>query len=408
MKLVYLKGVRINTKKIMWLITLISIFILVNLSSINAAQITWQDVANSVKTDLNKALNAYRSGDTKRAVQLVDDAYFGEFETQGMEAAIGQAISIKRVYQVEGMFRTVKSEMKSGGSHMTVLQEIEKLKGMLDEDANVLDGGAKKSPYAMLIASFLIIFREGIEAILVIGAIAAYLIKSGNKDKVRSIYYGVGMAVILSIASWAVITQFFKSAGYTVELIEGITLLLAMAVLFTVSYWLLSKAQAQVWQKYIQNKVVVSLTKGSMFALASAGFLAVYREGAEIVLFYQALAARASSIYDTRMLIVGFVAGIAVLVAFYIVYRFGSVKIPIKQFFIATGLLLYLLSFIFAGEAINKLQIAGIVGSTGIKYVPVIGTLGIYPTLQSLAIQLVLVLALVSAFIYQRLKIEKS
>src|SRR3989304_9471513 len=152
MKLVYLKGVRINTKKIMWLITLISIFILVNLSSINAAQITWQDVSNSVKTDLNKALNTYRAGDTKRAVQLVDDAYFGEFETQGMEAAIGQAISIKREYQVEGMFRTVKSETKRGGAHMTVLQEIEKLKGRPDEDANVLAGGAKKSQYAMLIA----------------------------------------------------------------------------------------------------------------------------------------------------------------------------------------------------------------------------------------------------------------
>lgn len=368
------------------------------------AGLTWLDVSNQVKTDLNKALNTYRAGNAQKAIQLVDDAYFGEFETQGMEAAIGQMISIKRVYEVEGAFRNIKSNMKSGESYITILQEIEKLKGMLDEDASVLDGGAKDNPYTMLISSFLIIFREGVEAILVIGALAAYLVKSGNKDKVKSIYYGVGIAVILSIASWAIITRFFKSAGYSIELIEGITLLLAMAVLFTVSHWLLSKVQAQAWQKYIREKVNVSLSKGSIFALSSAGFLAVYREGAEIVLFYQALAARASSTYDTQMLIAGFIAGLVVLVVFYIVYRIGSVRIPIKPFFLATGLLLYLLSFVFAGEAVNKLQIAGIVGSTSIGYVPVIGTLGIYPTLQTVGIQLILVLALVSAFIYQRLK----
>lgn len=371
------------------------------------AATTWRDVSDEAKTYLNKSLIAYRSGDKDKAVGFVNDAYFGPIEMQGMEAAIGQAISIKRVREMEGKFRRIKKQMNTGAPVAVIDQEIGSLKDQLDKDATTLDGGAD-NPYTMFIASFLIIFREGVEAILIVGAIVTYLIKSGNQNKVRSIYYGMGSAVVLSVLTWAGLTYFLKSAGYGVELIEGITLLLAMAVLFTVSHWLLSKAQAQVWQKYIQSKVQLSLTKGSMFALWSAGFLAVYREGAEIVLFYQALVARASSNWDIQMLVAGFAAGIAALTIFYFAYKLGSVRIPIKPFFIATGLLLYTLSFIFAGEAINKLQIAGIIESTEILYVPAIDSLGIYPTLQTVAIQAILVIALALAMIYQRLSIKRT
>lgn len=343
----------------------------------------------------------YQKNDSKGAVSLVNEAYFGPVETQGMEAAIGQSISIKRVREMEGKFRKIKKMMAAGEPAQTVRQEIDNLKVLLDEDAITLDGGAK-NPYAMFFASFLIIFREGVEAILILGAIITYLIKSGNENKVRSIYYGVFSAIVLSVVTWAALTYFLKTAGYGIELVEGVTLLLAMMVLFTVSHWLLSKAQANVWQKYIQGKIKLSLTRGSMFALSSAGFLAVYREGAEIVLFYKALSARASSNWDIQMLIAGFGAGMVALAVFFFAYKYGSIKIPIKPFFIATGMLLYLLSFIFAGEGINKLQIAGIIDSTDIMYVPSVDLLGIYPTLQTVALQIILVIALILALLYQR------
>lgn len=389
----------------LFLTAIITIVILTSSAMPLLAAETWQDVADEAKTYLNKSLIAYKDKDTQTAVGFVNDAYFGPIEMQGMEAAMGQSISIKRVREMEGKFRKIKKWMKAGEPVVTIEQEISELKNLLDEDATVLDGGAK-NPYTMLIASFLIIFREGVEAILILGAIITYLIKSGNKEKVKSIYAGVGAAVVLSIITWAALTFFLKSAGYGVELIEGITLLMAMIVLFTVSHWLLSKAQAQVWQKYIQGKIQDSVSRGSMFALTSAGFLAVYREGAEIVLFYKALVARAANSWDIQMLIAGFVAGLIALTIFYFAYKLGSVRIPIKPFFIATGLLLYTLAFIFAGEGVNKLQIAGIVDSTEILYVPAIDSLGVYPTLQTTAIQIILVIALASAMIYQRLSIR--
>lgn len=384
---------------------LVMLAVFVPFTTTSFAAQTWQDVADEAKTYLNKSLIAYKNNETSKAVGFVNDAYFGPIEMQGMEAAIGQAISIKRVREMEGKFRRIKKQMNAGEPVSVIEQEVSDLKNSLDVDAFTLDGGAK-NPYTMFIASFLIIFREGVEAILILGAIIAYLIKSGNQEKVKSIYAGVGAAIVSSIITWAALTFLLKSAGYGVELIEGITLLMAMMVLFTVSHWLLSKAQAQVWQKYIQGKIQHSITKGSMFALTSAGFLAVYREGAEIVLFYKALAARAASSWDIQMLIAGFVAGLIALTIFYFAYKIGSIKIPIKPFFIATGLLLYVLAFIFAGEGVNKLQIAGLVDSTEIYYVPAIDSLGIYPTLQTVAIQAILVLALASAMIYQRLTIR--
>lgn len=377
-------------------------------ANVYSASLTWQDVANEAKTSLNKALIAYRQGDSDKAYSLMDDAYFGPVETQGMEAAIGQSISINRVYEMEGLFRKIKKKIKAEEPLDIIRSDIEKLKSMLDEDAAKLDGRSRNNPFTMFIASFLIIFREGVEAILIIGALVTYLIKSGNQDKVKSIYHGVIAAVVLSIVTWAALTYFLRIAGYGVELIEAITLLLAMVVLFTVSHWLLSKAQAQVWRKYIEGRIKLSITKGSMFALSSAGFLAVYREGAEIVLFYKALLTKVSTNYDIQMLIAGFFVGVIALASFYFAYKFGAVKIPIKPFFIITGLLLYTLAFIFAGEGVNKLQIAGVVSSTEILYVPVIGSLGIYPTLQTVSAQLILVIALITALLYQRFKTIKE
>jgi len=179
------------------------------------------------------------------------------------------------------------------------------------------------------------------------------------------------------------------------DMLEGITMLLAAAVLFFVSYWLVSKSEADKWQRYIRGKVHSALSNGRSVALAGAAFLAVYREGFETVLFYQALygSAPAAALTITG----GCVAGTIALLIVTVLFRRFQVRIPIRQFFFVTGLFLYVMAAIFAGQGVHELQDAGIIAVTPLDGVPTIALLGIYPTVQSLGLQAVFVALLLYA-----------
>lgn len=194
----------------------------------------------------------------------------------------------------------------------------------------------------------------------------------------------------------------FKISGAGQVLLEGITMLVAVAVLFSVSYWLLSKAESKKWKEYIEGKVQSSVSQGNAWALWSAVFLAVYREGAETVLFYQALISDQGT-GALGMIGLGFAAGVVALAILFAAIRYGSARIPLKPLFLVTSLLLYYLAFVFAGESIKELQEAGVIGVSSVSGVPVISFLGIYPTIQSLALQGILLMAALIGVVYQKL-----
>lgn len=289
--------------------------------------------------------------------------------------------------------------MRRGASATEVRQAVDNLIAMVREDAKRVGGDTGGGGDGFL-ASFLIIVREGFEAILIIGAIVAYLIKSGNQDKVRTIYQSALIAIAASIATAVAVRYVFNISGASQEFLEGATMLLAVVVLFSVSFWLLGKVQAQKWQQYIQNKVERSLTTGSTLALWSVAFLAVYREGAETVLFYQALLGGSTG-GDVAGIWLGLAAGALVLVGIFVAIKWGSLRIPIKPFFIGTGVFLYYMAFLLAGKGMRELQEAGSVGTSLIPGVPSIGFLGIYPTWESLSVQAVLLLAALAGLVYQ-------
>jgi high-affinity iron transporter len=169
------------------------------------------------------------------------------------------------------------------------------------------------------------------------------------------------------------------------ELLEGIAMLLASGVLFFVSYWIISKAEADRWQRYIRGKVERAAAAGKGTALAAAAFLAVYREGFETVLFYQALVGSAPA--GDLMVPAGLVAGLALLALVYLgLARFG-LRIPIRPFFLATGTILYAMAVVFAGKGVHELQSAGAIGVTVVPWMGSIDALGVYPTVQSLLAQ---------------------
>lgn len=369
-----------------------------------AAGRTWASVAEDTTEYLTQAAKAYESGSTGDAKKLVDKAYFGPFEEDGMEATIKNYISAQRAFELEQEFKQIKIAMGAGASPQAVARRVKALSADLAEDAATLDGtssrGASAGGATPFLQSFGILLREGFEAILILGAIVAYLRKSGDVRSVRVVQVGALAAVVASILVAVVLSSLLASiGGLAQEVLEGATMLVAVAVLLWVSLWLAGKTRARQWQDYIQGQVERSASRGSTLALASVAFLAVFREGGETILFYTALVSGNRDAFGAMAL--GFGAAALALVALYGVLRWGSMRIPFRPFFIATSGLLFYMAFVFAGQGIRELQGAGVVGARVVAQVPVVDLLGIYPTVESLVTQAVLLALAVGVAIWQ-------
>jgi high-affinity iron transporter len=247
------------------------------------------------------------------------------------------------------------------------------------------------SPWSAGLQSFLILLREGVEALLVVAALAAYVRRQGSGAQARALWGGVAAAVILSLISAWALARLVANSGATREAIEGVSMLAAAGVLFYASYWLFAKREAARWQAYIKHQVQAAVSRGSLIALALAGFLAVYREGAETVLFYQALIAGQPG-QGLAMLAGAGVAALA-LTGVYVILHTGSRRLPLGQFFGATAVLLYLLAFSFTGKGVVELQTAGWLPATRLDWGPEFPLLGVFPTLESLLPQGLLLMA---------------
>src|SRR5207253_2457755 len=235
--------------------------------------------------------------------------------------------------------------------------------------------------------SFLIILREGFEAILVIGAVVAFLIKMGHRERLHSIWVGLGLGGVASLATAVVLKTLLAAMPASREIVEAVTMLTAVVVLFSVSYWLISKVEAAKWQKFIREKVTSALEHGGGKALALVAFLAVYREGAETALFYQALFNEGPNVVLPISL--GIVVGFAALaIIFTLFYRFG-VRIPLRSFFSVTSVLLYYMAFVFMGKGVRELQEGNAMSASFIHF-PTVDWLGLYPTWETLLAQLAL------------------
>jgi FTR1 family protein len=249
--------------------------------------------------------------------------------------------------------------------------------------------------WSAFLQSFLIILREGFEAILVVGAVVAFLLKTGHRDRLRSIWIGAALGLVASGVTAVILATVLAALPASREIIEGATLLVAVVVLFSVSYWLISKVEAAKWQQFIREKVATALAHGGGQALGFVAFLAVYREGAETALFYQALFSEGGR--TVLPLTLGIVVGFAALgIIFTLFYRFG-VRIPLRPFFTVTSALLYYMAFVFAGKGIRELQEGGAVPITLLPGLPHIEAMGIFPSVETLLAQLVLLVLLVFA-----------
>jgi len=356
----------------------------------------WTEVNAELFAEMEKAIALYGKGEAQDAIELVQDTYFDVFEASGMEGKIGARDAAFKA-KLEGHFNKIISQMKAGVPVEEIQATFTALQADFQKGAEMLGKGAD-SPAALFIYSLLIILREGIEAILIITAIIAYLVKSGQTDKVKVIYNGCISALVLSVITAVLVKWVFKASAASQELMEGGTMLIASVVLFSVSYWLISKAEAQKWTSYIKEKVGESLSSKSLKTLWFAAFLAVYREGAETVLFYQALSSGTSASGLTAVA-GGFVVGSVALVGIYLGMRCGALRLPLRPFFLCTGALLYFMAFTFAGNGMMELIEGKMFQSTLVPWMPTVQFMGVHPYLQTLVPQLAIVLAAVAGLV---------
>ncbi len=345
---------------------------------------------------LAQSLAAYQAGDAGTARQLAITAYLEGFEL--VEGSLDNADGVLR-QKIELEMMALRASIGAGKPVEEVSKQVQDIEALLDDAEEALSGDL--SATTAFISALLILLREGLEAILVLAAIISFVVKTGRRDALRYIHYGWMAAVALGILTWVIANYVINISGANRELTEGITALIAAAMLLYVGYWLHSKSYAQAWQKFIREHVSAALEKKTVWAMAGVSFLAVYRELFEIILFYQALWVQVGN--DGHVAVLSGIATAAVLLAIigWAILKY-SIRLPIGPFFGVTSALLAFLAVVFAGNGIAALQEAGVIEADRFNFITV-PLLGIHPTVQGVGTQaIVLVLVILGIWLSRR------
>jgi high-affinity iron transporter len=347
-----------------------------------------------VRSQVDSAIELARAGQGGIASTTAFDAYmtFEQVEPQVRAKDNGLATDL------EAAFATLRTRVAGGATPREIQTIRSRLLADLEKAERAL--GDTMSPTSLFVSSFGLMLREGLEAILILGALVTMVMKMGAAERKRDIHIGAGAAILASLLTAVVLTTLIRLSPGRQEALEGITMMIAVVMLFYVSYWLLSKMEVGRWNRFVKGKVEEALTSGSALALASVAFLAVYREGFETVLFYKALFLAGGPNAAAMPVVAGILAGSVILVAvYYAINRFG-VRIPLKPFFAVTSIFLYYMAFVFAGKGMVELQEGGLMSFTPVSWAPRIPGMGIYPTVESLAAQGVLLLLFLVAVLW--------
>ena len=333
------------------------------------------------RSTLQQALAAYGRGDAAQARQLAITAYLEGFEL--VEASLDNVDPGLRA-EVEREMMALRSAIDAGAPQAFVTAQAGRIESMLHRAEEKLAGDGL-SGQAAFASALLILLREGLEAILVLAAIIAFVRKTGRRDALPYVHAGWLGALALGLATWFAASQLVEITGANRELTEGVSALLASAMLLYVGYWLHRRSSARAWQSFLRGQVTAALEKRTLWAMAGVSFLAVYRELFEVVLFYQSLWAQAGPAGQPPVL-----AGIAAAAALLALLAWGilrySVRLPIGPFFAFTSGLLLLMAVVFVGNGIAALQEAGVLRSTPVDFVS-LPLLGIHPSAQGLLAQ---------------------
>ena len=346
---------------------------------------------------LDKSLAAYRAGDREQAYDLSVAAYLEGFEL--VESSLDNVDSNVRK-NTEKALMAYRQSLQDGLPVEQVEQRLEAAKVLLKESAGLLgsDGLSWSLSY---ISGLLILLREGLEAILVLAAILAFLRNTGQQSAVRGVNIGWGLALLAGLATWALAAYVIDVSGAQRELLEGCTALFASVMVLWLGVWMHDRRHAAAWQDYIKSSLV---SGGGRFGFAILAFFSVYRELFEVILFYETLWLQAGPAGHNAVLAGGATALVLLIGLAWIILR-GSAKLPLALFFGINAALLCALSVVFAGHGVKALQEAGIFGTRPVPFFE-FDWLGIHADAYSLGAQAIALLAII--VLYGRSKLAEK
>jgi high-affinity iron transporter len=305
--------------------------------------------------------------------------------------------------RIEGAMGEFRASVGVGAPAAAVAAQAERIGALFDAA-----DGALAPKHASLASSFTgaytILLREGLEALLIVVAMIAFLRKAERPDALGYVHAGWVSALLAGGLTWAAATWMISISGASRELTEGFGSLIAAAVLVSVGIWMHGKGHAEGWQAYIREKLSAALSKKSLWFLFGLAFVVVYREVFETILFYAALWSQGGG----AAMLAGALAAVATLAGLAWALLSYSRKLPIRQFFAYSAILMSILAVVLAGKGVAALQESGLIDIRPLAALPRIELLGVFPTWEGLFAQVLTVAVLALGFWYSQRRAEAA
>ena len=346
---------------------------------------------DSIRIKLVELLQKYKEGENDEAFMAARSAYLDSYER--IEVPL-RPINPDYTLDMEIKFAELRNLIQQHQPYPRVEAKVVEIRSGLDESERLVTGTGTLAPSLAFSTSFSIIFREGLESALIIGAILTYLEASRNSHYKKHVYLGIVIAIIATVITWFFAQFVIDITGASKELIEAIAGISAVVVLFWVSFWILNKVETKKWIEFVKAKVWQATTTGSVMVFAMLSFFTIYREGFETVLFYQAMFSFAKNM--EIFVFLGLVLGLAVIISVVFIIRKLGKKLPLRVLFGLTMAIGAYMSIAFIGNAIREFQEIGYISTTHLfgiiprLEINLATMTGIHPTLETTIAQILL------------------
>jgi len=353
-----------------------------------------------VRVSVDHTLALIKQGRGEEAFDAAVDGYLNHFELVEVPLRI---IDNDLTIDVEGQFADIRQLIRDDASVDTIRDKLIGLRSSLDTIERKLTATGAAAPALIFGQSFLIIFREGFEVVLLVSILLGYLEAARSPAFIKPILIGIGLACIATILTVVLLRVVFESLPFSLEVVEGITAMVAVVMLFYVSFWLVARMEHKRWMEFVRARLWSAVSLGSTFSLVMVGFTAVYREGFETALFYQALWSFGAGL--GVWVLAGLVCGLAALtVVAFIMFRLGR-RVPVKRFMNIAVTFVMITSVTFIGNAVHALQAGDLIAYHRLDSWPRLPIFlsqvtGYWNTVQSIVAQAVLSLIYILGAVY--------
>ena len=355
---------------------------------------------DETRRSVDRTLELIKAGRADQAFAEARDGYLTHFE----QVEIPLRVADNRLtIEAEGRFAEIRQAIRSHQPTDKIRDQIIEMRALLDKAERKLTDMGVGAPALIVSQSFLILFREGFEVVLLVSVLLGYLESAKSTQYIKPILAGVGLAGVATVLTVLLMPVVFGALPIGREITEAVMSLLAVVVLFYVSFWLIARLEHKRWLEFVKARMWNAVSVGSTASLVAVGFTAVYREGFETSLFYQSLLSFGSGLVHYVLLGV-LLALLALAAVAYAIFRLGR-KLPIKAFMNWAVAMVMLTSVAFLGNAIHTLQAADVLGYHPISGAPrlpifLAEATGVWPTRESLLAQAALALVYLVGGLY--------